>query len=56
MFCRVPCQVDFIYFTVYCFTLWWILELFPGFMITNKAALNLLVHPSLCIYANICIG
>ena len=32
------------------------LNCFQFFMITNKAALNLLVHPSLCIYANICIG
>ena len=37
-------------------TIYELVNCFQFFMITNKAALNLLVHPSLCIYANICIG
>lgn len=32
------------------------LSCFQFFTITNKAALKVLVHPSLCIYANISIG
>lgn len=51
MFCRVPCQVDFIYFTVYYFTLWWIFELFPVFHDYKQSCIE---SPCPSIFVHLC--